>query len=108
MRLYICGPMTGLPEFNFPAFNVAALRLNHAGYETTNPADNGAAEPGLTWGDYMRRDIPQMLACDGIALLPSWENSRGALLETHIAAALDMDAQPVEVWLDDAAKAAIT
>jgi hypothetical protein len=26
-RVYLSGPMTGLPDFNFPAFNVEAERL---------------------------------------------------------------------------------
>ncbi|MGY4533844.1 hypothetical protein ACVW0Y_002980 [Pseudomonas sp. TE3786] len=36
----------------------------------------------------MRQDIPQLLTCDTLALLPAWRNSRGAKLEHHIAAQL--------------------
>jgi hypothetical protein len=30
-RIYIAGPMTGLPEFNYPAFNAEAQRLRGLG-----------------------------------------------------------------------------
>jgi len=40
MRIYIAGPMTGLPEFNYPAFNAAAEYLRSLGHHVENPADN--------------------------------------------------------------------
>lgn len=56
MKLYIAGPMTGLPEFNYPAFMDAERRLIAAGYEIENPAAPGQVD-GWTWQDYMKRGI---------------------------------------------------
>jgi len=36
---YISGPMTGLPEHNFPAFNAAAAYYRERGFEVINPAE---------------------------------------------------------------------
>ena len=38
----------------------------------------------------MRADIAELVKCDGVALLPGWERSRGASLEAHIAHSLGM------------------
>ena len=84
-RIYLSGPMTGLPEFNYPAFNAEAARLRALGYDVVNPAEN---PPQATWADYMRQDIPQLLTCDTIALLPGWHDSKGARMEHYIAAGL--------------------
>jgi hypothetical protein len=43
-RLYLAGPMTGIEDFNYPAFNAMAERLRAAGYEVKNPADHGTIE----------------------------------------------------------------
>ncbi len=99
MRLYIAGPMTGLPEFNFPAFNAAEAALQAVGYETRNPARHGAGEVGLEWADYMRRDIPDLLDCEGVALLNGWQKSRGARLEVDIATVLEMPICGLGEWL---------
>ena len=102
MRLYIAGPMTGLPEFNIPAFRRAALLLADAGHA---PIDPSQLHPqiGLPWADYMRADIPAMLACDGVATLPDWWRSRGARLEVHIASSLEMPVLAVTEWLANTA-----
>lgn len=84
MRIYICGPMTGLPELNFPAFHAAALRWREGGAEVINPAE---INPDVTalWSDCMKADIKALLDCDALFLLEGWENSKGANLEKHIA-----------------------
>ena len=38
MKTYIAGPMTGLPEFNRPAFNAAAKEIAASGHVPLNPA----------------------------------------------------------------------
>jgi hypothetical protein len=35
--LYIAGPMTGIPDSNYPAFNQAEIELRAAGYDVLNP-----------------------------------------------------------------------
>lgn len=47
-RVYLSGPMTGLPELNFPAFRVEAARLRALGFEVVNPADLNP-EPNTGW-----------------------------------------------------------
>ena len=39
MRVYISGPMTGLPDCNRAAFDAAAKRLAEQGFFAVNPAD---------------------------------------------------------------------
>lgn len=89
--LYLSGPMTGMPELNFPAFHRAAASLRRTGYRVINPAELDAADTReLTWAEYMRRDIKVLTDCEVIALLPGWENSRGARIEKLVADALGM------------------
>ena len=38
-RIYISGRMTGMPEFNFPAFRKASEFLTLMGYSPVNPVD---------------------------------------------------------------------
>ena len=89
MRWYLAGPMSNLPELNFPAFHAEAARLRAAGHHVVNPAEVNP-DHTMPWAECLRRDIPELLTCDGIALLPGWEASRGAKLEHHIATALGM------------------
>lgn len=88
-RVYIAGPMSGIPDLNFPAFHAAAAKLRELGFDVINPAEINT-DPSAGWAACMRADIAQLVTCDGIALLPGWENSKGARLEKHIAEALGM------------------
>lgn len=94
-RIYVAGPMSGLPELNFPAFHAAAAKLRAEGFDVVNPAEINS-DPAAKWEDCMRADIRELVTCDGIALLPGWGDSRGAKLEAHIAEALGMDTQFLE------------
>lgn len=101
--LYLAGPMSGIKDLNFPLFNAEAARLRALGYTVVNPAEiNGGADELVAcaamtpaelkahWRKCMRRDIPAMMACDGIALLPNWFKSKGAKLEVRIGSDFDM------------------
>jgi hypothetical protein len=88
-RIYLSGPMTGLPQFNFPAFHAEAARLRAIGLTVVNPAEINAEHPG-TWAEAMRADLRALLDCDTVALLPGWQDSRGAKLELQLAHALGM------------------
>lgn len=89
MKIYVAGPMTGLPGLNFPAFHAATAQWRAWGHTVINPAE---VNPDTTaaWEDCMRRDIAELVTCDGILLLPGWEASRGATLEHHIATQLKL------------------
>jgi hypothetical protein len=77
-KWYLSGPMSGLPELNFPAFTRAAKLLRGMGLQIVNPAEQTAVPAGSAWADYMRHDIGIMMACKGIIMLPGWQNSEGA------------------------------
>ena len=89
MRLYIAGPMTGIPDLNFPLFHAAAARLRALGFDIVNPAEINT-DPSADWAACMRADIAQLVTCDAIFVLDGWQCSRGASLEVHIAKALHM------------------
>lgn len=95
--LYVAGPMTGYPDFNYPAFNEAARALVHCGFHVLNPARRGTRDE-WTWVDYMRPALRDVADCDGIAVLPGWERSKGAALEVSIAVALDLPVRTVDEW----------
>lgn len=83
-RIYISGPMTGLPLLNFPAFNIESARLRTLGYEVVNPADINT-DPDTGWHECLRNDLKALLDCDTLVLLDGWQKSAGAHLEMHVA-----------------------
>jgi hypothetical protein len=95
MTTYIAGPMTGIPEFNYPQFNAMAEALRAKGIDVRNPAENDGGSADKAWDFYIRLGLQQLLECDEILLLPNWEASKGAQLELHVAKALGMK---VTVW----------
>lgn len=108
MRVYIAGPMTGYPKFNYPAFHEAERKLRVAGYIPVNPAkdhqvseDGDSLADGVTYQDCLREALQALLTCDGVALLPGWELSKGAQLEHHVATVLGFDVRLDEYWTEE-------
>lgn len=97
MKYYLAGPMSGMDQGNFPAFDAAAAYLrNTLHYDIVSPAELDDEDirirvltntpTGLTWGDFLARDVKIVAdECDGIIFLPGWEKSRGARLEAFVA-----------------------
>jgi len=99
--VYVAGPMRGLPQFNFPAFDQARDHLVSDGYAVISPADIDRAsgftetedDPAFTVDlikKFVLRDFHALYFMDArhgdaIALLPGWESSTGAYAETGLA-----------------------
>jgi hypothetical protein len=111
-RIYLAGPMRGIPHFNFPAFYKAAEHLRRLGFEVFNPADRdnehhgtdisagnidgcedrAAREHGFSLREALGADLAWICAyADAVALLPGWENSAGARAERATGKALGLE-----------------
>lgn len=90
LRIYIAGPMTGVPDHNFPLFRFATDWYRHFGHHVISPHE-GVTDTTLPWETYMRRAIVLLSECNTIAMLPHWHKSKGAKLELQIADALGMN-----------------
>ena len=88
MKVYIAGPMTGLPHFNRPALNQAALNLSFEKHVALNPA---ILPDGLTEADYMAVGITMLQRADAIFLLTGWQFSAGARAEHALALKLGLE-----------------
>lgn len=92
--VYLSGPMTGLPDFNRPAFHAAAAALREQGHVVINPAEVDLG-PDATWADYMRIHLAEIARrVTQVFVLPGWESSRGAQLEVHVARSLGLPVVP--------------
>jgi hypothetical protein len=105
--VYIAGPMRGLPDCNFPAFDAARDRIATAGHIAVSPADHDrdlGIVPTLGPDEMERRfvqlegwrwDIEQVADCDAVYMLRGWESSTGARAEHAIAVWLHK-----EIWYE--------
>ncbi|ECI8027218.1 DUF4406 domain-containing protein [Salmonella enterica subsp. enterica serovar Ramatgan] len=87
MKVYIAGPMSGLPNFNRDRFNEIAALVVESGNIPLNPA---ILPDGLSERDYMAIGIAMLQCADAIYLIEGWENSAGARAEKTLADKLNI------------------
>ena len=104
-KMYIAGPMSGLPNFNFDAFNYWAAYWRQQGWIVFNPAqkdeeagldpeavktgdDQLAIKGGWNFRESYQWDLNRILEADGVFFLKGWEKSTGARGEHAVAVAI--------------------
>ena len=106
MKLFISGPMRGIPYYGFPAFDAARAAFEAAGFDVVTPADLDRAagfdamdlpettdwntEAGFDVRAAMKRNIDALLDSDGVVFLEGWGGSLGCNIERLIADRLNM------------------
>lgn len=100
IRVYLAGPMTGYPLFNFPAFEAATSWLRTEGHTVVSPAEldtergfdpaRSLEAQGFDWTEVMERDLRALVTCQAIAFLSGSCESSGALAEYEVARALGL------------------
>ena len=96
-KVYIAGPISGMPDYNKIAFASMADKLRDAGFDVVNPHDtcrkiveeHEGSDKEL-WVKCMRADIKQLMDCDYITLLPGWEKSKGCRIEIALCRELGL------------------
>jgi Domain of unknown function (DUF4406) len=105
MKVYLAGPMRGIPNFNREAFRFWAEKLRAEGHEVFSPAEASEKIYGAALyqnnpdGDEVRAGVngrvvfeqDMLWICrhaDAVALMPGWEKSKGAIAERAVAEAL--------------------
>lgn len=111
MKIYLAGPMRGIPQFNYPAFHRASSQLRQVGHHVFSPAERDIERDGKDWGSLqkdgdlsaaqaqgfcLRTALGDDLAwicseAEAVALLPGWEKSKGATAERATAEALGLE-----------------
>jgi len=90
MNIYISGRMTGLPDYNYPAFFRAEERLRQMGHNPINPARVNWL-PGMTYDEIIATDLAIIATtADALYMLPQWFLSMGAMQEHSLAVRLGL------------------
>lgn len=84
-RVYIAGPMRGLPNLNKDAFYIAERNWRKAGWLVVNPAKLDSTADDLSFAACMRRDIKKIMVCHALAILPGIEASEGGNIEEFVS-----------------------
>lgn len=86
-KVYISGPITGVPDYE-GAFKAHAFLLARMGYAVVDPTS--VSIEGGTWEQYMQNDLGLLRKCDAISMLVGWEASKGACIERRFAKKLGL------------------
>jgi hypothetical protein len=93
MLAYIAGPMTGLDDYNIPAFIEAGDVLLSESFEIVSPVTLFGNDTSLPVKTYLRKELAVLFDVDAVFVLDGWEHSNGANLEVLLALSIG-----VPVW----------
>lgn len=91
--VYLCGPMTGIEDLNYPAFRRVAGLLRETGIRVYDPSEwedrhaKGVFLPRLAFEHYLGFICRE---ADAVVVLDGWERSSGARAEVSVALRLGL------------------
>ena len=83
--IYLAGPMTGYPDYNWPMFKAAAKYFRDSGDRVICPTENGSIPDVTSYQDCIKNSLRTLIEANAIAMLPGWLGSKGAMLEAKLA-----------------------
>lgn len=96
MKIYLAGPMSGLPDHNHPAFMDAAATLRGGGNFVFNPAEANPIDD--SYRAAMAVDLAWISSyAEMVVLLPGFQKSKGCRIEVDLALALEI---PIVLYED--------
>lgn len=98
--IYLSGPMTGLLDFNYAAFDRAAAQLRALGFPVFNPTETFGRFSGLPKETYMAVDLAAVEVCGVVLLLTGWSVSEGAIREVQRALELGKKVELLSTFLE--------
>lgn len=107
MKVYLCGPMTGLADLNKPAFAEAAAAWREKGHTVINPGEMDGTDTAPR-EECLRVDLRMLLDCQAIVVLPRWAKAAGSMLEARIARELLMPVFSAALFTDITEDADVT
>ena len=90
MKIFIAGPMSGIKDYNRPAFHAAAAKLRAKGHEVVSPSELITDANYTKWSAAMRICVAEMMTCDMVVALPGWSTSKSACIAIDLAYELEM------------------
>lgn len=95
MKVYVAGPITGIPDGNRPQFEAAVFWLRaNTHWEIISPLEMDTPEEfvatmtdhyGSVYWQRMVEDFKMVVSVDGLVLLAGWEKSKGVRIEVLTA-----------------------
>lgn len=104
-RIYLSGRVSGLAFYDaYESFTAGekAVRdilkkrgIGQYDFTIVNPLSLPSIQH--SWADYMIRDLMLLKECTHIAMLPGWQDSKGAIVEKSFAEGMGIEV----IYLDD-------
>ena len=91
VTVYLAGPMSGLPNYNFEVFERYARILREQGYTVVSPHDTAGQATHLPRSWYFRMDFAIIANVDYVFFIPGWQTSAGARAEAIMATEMGVD-----------------
>jgi hypothetical protein len=99
-RIYLSGKMSNVKDLNIDKFKKWKKILQEKGFEVIIPHEIEGNEKELSYDEYMKNDIAELLKCDIVGILDDWYHSPGSIKEIIVSRIVGIKVYTVESILN--------